>query len=325
MDDQVEHRDESIAGPGMERLSDAALIRAASDGEPGARSELNRRAISEPDVRIAFEGALRDSVARVMGAEGAPLTVRTSVLSILREVDVEAPVSFLEAKARHEAHQGTSSTSAGMHRRRSARLVRGLAIAAVVGLASGAVWMGWQSGQHAGAPPSQNASFASALSYVRHEHNDRSAFDEQYRTSFTVDIDEALRVAEHELGSMPGCLARAIRGCADSGLVFAGLRACPVPGGAGAVHVMYWSAPDESAVSMFVVADPGQGTGKTCATKALKGDTSYVCKKSQDQGTPMQVWRRGDFTFYLTSGAAAPVPLVRKLHDAPQRTEPIAL
>lgn len=308
----------------VRRLRDAALIRAAADGEEGAAAELRARGVSDAQARLAFESSLRDAVGRVLGHASAPSSLRARVIATMHQVEAEGassntPMRFVEAKARHDAHTDMRES----HRRRMhPGLRRGVAIAAVAALGVGAVWMGTQGGTGAQGPSlTANASFLDALSFVREEHDGRAVFDAQYRNTFTVNVDEAVGIAERELGSMPTCLAKAIRGCRDAGMVFCGLSSCSVPGGAGAVHVMYWSVPDESAVSLFIVADPSGSTEQQCPTKSLKGETSYVCSVSREAGTPLQVWRRGGFTFYLAAGHAEPVPVVRTLMEAPSREE----
>ena len=301
-------------------LNDAALIRAAADGELGARAELDRRAPDDAEARLAFESSLRDAIGRVLGASSAPASLRAKVIAMMHQAEFAdaEPVSFVEAKAHHEAHIEARET----HRRRmGVGMRRGMAIAAVAALGAGAVWMGWQNTQDTSGPAiGNNASLLSALSFVSREHDNRAVFDTTYRRTFTVNVDEAVGIAERELGRMPGCLAKAIRGCKDSGMVFAGLSSCSVPGGSGAVHVMYWSVPDESAVSLFIVSDAAGASEKDRPTSGLKGDTSYVCPKSLESGTPLQVWRRGGFTFYLASGHN-PLPVVRQLHEAPAHEE----
>ncbi|MCA9293770.1 MAG: hypothetical protein KDA20_08150 [Phycisphaerales bacterium] len=309
----------------LQRLPDAALIRAAADGEAGAAEALRARGITDAHARIAFEASLRDAVGRVMGHASAPSSLRAQVIAMMHHAQLDdhanadEPMRFVEAKARHDAHIAERDA----HRRRMRPgLRRGIALAAVTALGAGAVWMGMQTSTQTGAPSlGANASFIDALSFVRHEHDDRAVFDAQYRNTFTVNVDEAVGIAERELGSMPTCLAKAIRGCKDSGMVFAGLSSCSVPGGAGAVHVMYWSVPDESAVSLFIAADPAGASATECPTKTLKCGTSYVCPKSRAAGTPLQVWRQDGFTFYLAAGHTEPVPMVRKLMEAPAREE----
>ncbi len=308
----------------MAQLSDAALIRAAADDEPGARAELQRRGISDSDAQIVFESSLRDAVGRAMSGSTAPAALRAQVIAMMHRERDEHPhaesMSFVEAKARHEAHAKPRDAH---HKWMGSGLRRGVAIAAVVALGAGATWMGVQNSQSINGNTliTENASFLNTLSFIRQEHDSRATFDDQYRATFTVKIEEALDLAEHELGSMPTCLEKAIRGCTDSGLVFAGLSSCSMPDDSGAVHVMYWSVPDESTVSMFIISDLEGATETECPTKALEVGTSYVCSESQESGSPLQVWRRGDFTFYLASGHTEPVPVVRKLHEAPIREE----
>ena len=315
-------RDDQSDNPLGERLDpsqldDAALLRAAADDEPGAREALVGRTLDDANTKMTFEQSLREAVGRSMGSAAAPAALRARVIAMLHQAELEeehAAMSFVEAKARHEAHEGGRAMP---RRRHGASLRRGFAIAAVAVLGAGAVWMGLQnSGTPGGTTIGNRAALFNALQSVRQQHDDRAGFDTAYRQRFTTRVSEAIEIAKQELGVMPGCLDKAIKGCEDSGMVFAGLSSCSVPGGSGAVHVMYWSVPDESTVSLFIVATPN-GTGDPCPSKNLAGDTSYMCPESLDAGTPLQVWRRGKLTFYLATGHVAPLPVARKLHEAP--------
>jgi hypothetical protein len=277
-----EHTDHHDFDPST--LSEGARLRAQADGEISGGD----------DPRVSFESELRGAVGRVMGADRAPEALRSSVSSILRDLQnqdgdvVSTPLGDTRSRNFWSGAMGWA------------------AIAAVAALATSLLIM---SGRSVPSQPGlRGGVLTQAANFVVGEHELCDVYSERFEKKFNARSEsEATRSAIEILNMVPGVMSLPIDGLHEAGYEFAGLGRCGVPGRGASAHLVYENTNMPGVtLSLFVQVDTGdvdllEGTSYVHCAKA--GSTGCIVSaplpEPGEDARKLVVWREGGYIYYL--------------------------
>lgn len=313
--------DRSQSTPPDPDFDPALLARLAADGElspaqAGALERLSDSPGSMTSERVAFEHALRDSVARVMGdAPPAPDALRERVLRALHE-NPEQPASD-PIPFRPNEHARPSSHAGPF------RLGWILAAAAMVAVTALVLWMPNPSGPNALGPGGQRGSILPAataerlVSFLDTNHDKCANFGDIFKQKmFARTNAEAAKAAIEILHKVPDVLSFPDPRLSELGYEFAGLGRCGVPGTGQSAHLIYRSVVviEAPAISLFVQEDTGE--------LPLDGTCCYCAGLCKDGKKKITVWRREGIVYYLVTPASLH-DKAREAFRAPHAQQPL--
>ncbi|HBS28943.1 MAG TPA: hypothetical protein DEB06_05720 [Phycisphaerales bacterium] len=295
------------------------LFRLAADAElsreqSAALDALHARAGAEVSARVAFEHALRDSVARVMGeAPAAPEALRRRILDSLRAEDQAPAPQPLPFRAAPAASDGA----------RPSPFRFGWLVAAAAMVVVGAVatlsprFIG-----STGGPAPQAASIIPAataqrlVSFLDEHHGSCANFGEVFQQKMAARTQaEATRAAIEILTKVPDVLELPDDRLASMGYQFAGLGRCAVPGEGRSAHLLYRSLTEGAPpISLFVQEDTG--------SMKLDGKCCYCAGLCKDGKTQINIWKRGGIVYYLVTPKEL-LPAAREVFGAPSKEQPL--
>ena len=299
--------DNSGATGGQTPMSDAALLRAAADGELSAeqREQLDRHLSRslEGHARIQFEKELRDAVGRVMQMPAAPTALRASVGRIIESARDSEPTPELKlteapapAKPAREDERPSIQTRPAPFLVKRQAWMSALAAVLVVGVASVLVW---QATKLAGVQltDDQRDYRSRLVGHVADEHK-RVINPQVAASKLSLHEPEEVRAFfQQVVGSVPEMQGLTV---GTSTLSFAGAGNCHVPGSdGGSAHIRFdLIAPNgavKQIVSVFVKADNGELPLTPGVTYAM--DTK-ACGQS---GTRVLTWTDGTLVYFMVA------------------------
>ncbi len=303
-----EHTNHHDLDPGT--LSEGARIRAQADGEILGGND---------DSRIAFEGELRGAVGRVMGAGGAPEALRASVVSILRETEIDGRAEVVHTAMGDTTRRSFWSGAAGW-----------LAVAAVLALSASLLIM--STSQTQTAPGGVSGVLAQAANFVVGEHDECDVYSERFVNKFNAKSEsEATRAAIEILHRVPGVMSLPIDGLHEAGYEFSGLGRCGVPGRGASAHLIYENKNVPGlTLSLFVQVDTGDidlEEGKSYVHRAKVGSTGCIAlaptADEDEDARSLVVWREDGYIYYLFAPHAACCEKAKADFHAPQQELPL--
>ncbi|GAB4554933.1 MAG: hypothetical protein Tsb0013_17630 [Phycisphaerales bacterium] len=290
------------------QLNDAARLRALADGEIP-----RERAGEVDDRRLAFESALKDSVARVMGEDvRAPEALRASVAAMFAaehatEHATEDVPDVLVAAGVDTTDRSFWSGGAG----------RWLPIAAVLALVITLVGVGASSFL---TPQTVNSQFtvtraSNVIEFVPSAHTytitcDPATFAEKFTQ---VSIDDAVTYAGTYLGGVTGDLRTKLVSLDKAGFRFVGMGPCAVPGEGKSVHAYFEHEATGTGVSVFIQQLDEPGFDKMCEKHCFGASCEDGAAKN------LYVWKCSGYLHYLYSPDAEVTESARAAMDAPSK------
>jgi len=288
-----------------------------SSDQSRALRELSAAPGSQVSDRVAFEHALRDSVARVMGdAPPAPDALRDRILRALHENPEQPapePIPFRPSEpAKPSAHTGPF------------RLGWILAAAAMVAVTAIVLWVPNQGGPSALGPGPQRGSIIPAataerlVSFLDRNHDKCANFGDVFKQKMVYRTHaEAAQAAIEILHRLPEILELSDQRLVVLGYEFAGLGRCGVPGTGQSAHLIYRpiAVIEGPAISLFIQEDTGE-------LPLEEGTTCYCAGLCKDGKKQITVWRREGMVYYLVTPAVLH-DKAREAFGAPQKQQPL--
>lgn len=286
--------------PPPEPLSRTSLIRACADGELTVDDRQAFESLCASDTtteeRVAFERALRRSVARAMAEPThAPQTLRAAVEILFDEENAAIrPV----VQTRHRSFWAGRTAWASI----AAAIILITAAAIVSNMPFGSA------APRSGTPLA--ARLVNASNFVVSEHNRCSTFDMYFQRKFTVrNQEDTPSQAIELLGASPAILA-----LDQTGYQFIGSGKCSVPGLGPSMHILYKSTdPDRPTLSLFVQQNTHPGI--------LAQGVRY--RLTTDAGAPVLVWCDDNLIYYLFSPDSIAAQTAAKILNAPDLEQEI--
>ncbi len=319
----TEH-DPNISGRVPEDLPLGARLRAVADAEidHGAPAP---EGVDRADARIAFERALRESVARTMGGAGtgAPPELRARIESMLRG-------AVAEPAGADGAPDGVVRSPLGDTRDRSfwSRVSGVAAVAAVLALCATVVVFSVRALQSNQGPTLGGVATlqASTLTSFIHGEHQHCAADPAYtaRKIDASDLAGARAFAASHLDGVPAVLRDGFEDVRRAGFEFAGIGDCHVPGKGRSVHIVFREAGGDrggdrvselgggrALVSLFVQVDERQWS--------LASERCAMVREGLPRGASMAAWRDDGFLYFLFTPRADHLATFRVLLDVPEK------
>lgn len=289
--------------PSDNRLSRAAALRAAADGEL-APHKLGDVSDSE-DASIAFEKALRESVGRVMGNKSAPDALRQRIAAALAAAPEPAAA---DTGALRTPMGDTASRSFWSGTRRRFALAAMLAL-----VVTAAIVASFQFSLFRG------SGISAAIHFIDNEHDRCATFGKAFERKFTATTDaDSIRTAVEILNSIPSVLEFPIASLQQAGYEFAGLGGCRIPGDGKSVHLIYRSSRQAvEPMSLFIQVDTG-------ATDLAEG-RSYIHHLADEADQTICIWRIDGFIYYLFTIGDEARRVAGAAFRAPAAEEPLVL
>ena len=290
-------------------LNDAARLRALADGEIGRDD-----APGVDERGLAFEGALKESVSRVMGEEvRAPEALRASIEEMFARERASA--------ASDEPAPSVVQTPMGDTTDRSfwaGPVAKFLPVAAVLALVVTLVGFGATSffGTQGPPPPFEVTRASNVTEFVPKAHAfSMSCTPDQFAAKFNNEsIDNAVAFAGEYLGGLPGPLREKIDNLTAAGFAFEGLGQCKVPGEGKSVHAYFRQEGAETSVSVFIQQVEGNSFDRMCEQHC------FGASCDENSAANLFVWKCSFLLHYIYSPAASVTEAARGAIQAPTKT-----